>query len=394
MERILFVGHDANRAGAQYLLLHLLRYLKKTGLKTYLVLVKGGPLLAEYKEVTDELILVDFEPRLSSKSTKINKILKLIGWHKRSLQTQQSFFDNQIKDKIKRLHIDLIFSNTIANGAWLAQFEDLKIPFVVYSHELANSIKIYVEPHHLLYQLQNAKHILAGSHAVKDNFVHNHAVDNKDITVIRSLIDSTHIIQKLTATNTAAIKKRLNIPQDAVVIGGCGNAEWRKGVDIFVAVAHEVIKRASNVHFVWIGVKADSDEHWQLSHDLVRMGIADGVHLVPPSGDYLEYMACFDVFFLSSREDPYPLVMIEAGLNHSPVVAFAGSGGATTYLGGQTALLVPYLDISAAASVMLELINDPQRRETLGDIFFKKAQNHDVSVVVPQIMNTIKNGSR
>ena len=53
-KKILFIGHDANFAGAQYLLLHLLRYLKTVeGIKTMLLLGAGGKLEADFEEVTE-----------------------------------------------------------------------------------------------------------------------------------------------------------------------------------------------------------------------------------------------------------------------------------------------------------------------------------------------------
>ena len=53
-KKILFIGHDANYAGAQYLLLHLLTYLKSVeSVKTMLLLGNSGGLFEEYSKVTE-----------------------------------------------------------------------------------------------------------------------------------------------------------------------------------------------------------------------------------------------------------------------------------------------------------------------------------------------------
>ena len=43
--------------------------------------------------------------------------------------------------------------------------------------------------------------------------------------------------------------------------------------------------------------------------------------------------AAMDVFALTSREDPFPLVMLEAGGHGLPTVCFAGAGGAEEFAG-------------------------------------------------------------
>ncbi len=123
-----------------------------------------------------------------------------------------------------------------------------------------------------------------------------------------------------------------------------------------------------------------------LRYDLHRMDMADRVHLLPPGGDYLDYLACFDVFTLTSREDPYPLVMLEAGLNRNPVLCFAQSGGSPDYVGTDTGCLVPYADLSAMAGIITRLADDRAERTRLGAIFYERAMRHDVAVLVPQLL--------
>ena len=48
--KVLFVGHDANRAGAQLVLLHWIKAEAARGNKPYLLLARGGVLLKTYQK--------------------------------------------------------------------------------------------------------------------------------------------------------------------------------------------------------------------------------------------------------------------------------------------------------------------------------------------------------
>ena len=162
-----------------------------------------------------------------------------------------------------------------------------------------------------------------------------HGFDPARITLY-TLIDTPALERNVQqAREMPSIYPTLGLPENALIVGGCGNAEWRKGNDLFVTLARQVIGRAANgregttdkpIHFVWVGVP-NSPLRDDLLLDIRKAGLSDRIHLIAPTPDVLRYMSQFDVFVLCSREDPYPLVVFEAGLCGVPVVCFAGAGG-------------------------------------------------------------------
>lgn len=387
-EKILFVGHDANRAGAQYLLLHLLTYLKKKGVQTGLLLVEDGYLLEDFKRVTTVFQVSQAQPA-SERSHLLQEVIKRMGISGRSSDSGDNGHWNSVLSELKEQNFDLIFSNTIANGAILKELAYLDIPFVCYVHELETSIRIYTRPQDLEYQVQNAAHIICGSDAVRKNLVSTHCLSSERASVVNSLIDVQALTTSLKKVDRKAVRKRLGIPREALVIGGCGNAEWRKGVDIFALVAQQVLKSHPDTHFIWVGVQNEGEDFQHLSHDLAKMGIAKNVHLIGPCAEYLDYVACYDIFTLTSREDPYPLVILEAGLNKVPVLCFADSGGSPDFVGADTGCVINYSDIAGMAAVIGQLADNPEQREHLGEIFQSRAEAHDVAVLVPQIFSLL-----
>src|SRR5690606_13273171 len=69
---------------------------------------------------------------------------------------------------------------------------------------------------------------------------------------------------------------------------------------------------------------------------------------------------------LSSREDPYPLVVLEAALQEIPVVCFEDAGGAPELIEADAGFVVPFLDINAASDAVIQLILDPGLRQIMG----------------------------
>jgi glycosyltransferase involved in cell wall biosynthesis len=56
---------------------------------------------------------------------------------------------------------------------------------------------------------------------------------------------------------------------------------------------------------------------------------------------------------LTSKEDPYPLVVLEAALQKVPTIAFSQAGGAPEFIGDDGGSVVDYLDTEMAASAIL-----------------------------------------
>ncbi|WP_080239457.1 glycosyltransferase family 4 protein [Spirosoma rigui] len=383
---ILFIGHDANRAGAQYLLLHLLTYLRESGVKTGLVLGDDGPLLADYERVTT--VYRVFSPPVVQSGGLRGRVLTKLGISQPA--NGQRTVSAELLQQIRAEHYDLILANTIANGGLLRLLEPLGLPFALYVHELENSIRIYTRPDDLAFELARVSHVFCGSEAVRQNLISHHGLTTGNTSVLNSLMHTQTLLTKLAAVDRQAVRKQLGIPANAVVVGGCGNAEWRKGVDLFLLLARQVLNTHPDTYFVWVGVHESGDEAQRLRYDLDRMGIAERVHLLPPGGNYLDYVACFDMFTLTSREDPYPLVILEAGLNRNPVLCFEQSGGSPDYVGTDTGCLVPYLDLSTMAKVIGQLADNPNERTRLGAIFYDRAMRHDVSALVPQLLKRLE----
>ena len=94
---------------------------------------------------------------------------------------------------------------------------------------------------------------------------------------------------------------------------------------------------------------------------------------------------------LTSREDPYPLVCLEAAAVAKPIVCFAGAGGMPEFVEEDCGFVVPYLDIMAMADRVGLLLDSLECRITMGAAARRKVtRRHDISRAAPRIMEVIE----
>ena len=85
------------------------------------------------------------------------------------------------------------------------------------------------------------------------------------------------------------------------------------------------------------------------------------MHFLPFIKDPKKYhglLSHVDVFWLTSREDPFPSVVLEAMKYEIPVVAFENSGGANTMLAQNRGTLIPDFDVHQLACATEELLKN------------------------------------
>lgn len=122
------------------------------------------------------------------------------------------------------------------------------------------------------------------------------------------------------------LRRLLALPADAKVVLGVGYGDHRKGLDLFAHMAAAQPRSADGapLHFVWVGRHDAFDP--RVTEAVAAAG-RDRLHLVGFVSDTETYYQGADVLALTSREDPFPSVVLEALFVGLPVVAFRGRTG-------------------------------------------------------------------
>lgn len=397
-KHILFLSHQASRTGAPFVLLHLLRWLKDNSDLTWEVIFRDdGDLRAEF-EALSPVTVWHQKPKIPSRLQRLKeRVQRRLGqtlpdeWHTRqSLETARQIVDRGA---------DLIYSNTVANAQMLEALAGLDCPVICHVHELEYIINSFFSKADFELYDQRVSRYIAASRAVKENLLRNHAVPGEKVDVVHEFVTAQTVASDRITQARQNIRRELGIPTDAPVVIGSGTPEWRKGADLWVQMAMFVARRSPvPVHFIWVGgyhqaqhSAMQQEMMSRLQHDITQAGLEKQVHFPGVRSNILDYFAAADVFTMTSREDPFPLVNLEAATVGKPIVCFQNAGGTPEFVEDDCGFSVSYLDVSAMAARVCELLDAPELRQQMGARAAQKVrERHDISCGAPQIFAVIE----
>ncbi len=294
--KLLLVGHDAYKHGAQLLTLNIFKTLRERfGIDVTCILLDGGPLVESYKEVGLTYVA-------HGSLDEFNKIIE-------SLNKENNF--------------NYAICNTTVTGKCVESLSKQGIAAISLIHELNTLIEEYSLQEHAKLIAKYASKIVFAAHFVKDSFeslvgeLGNKAIV-KPQGIYQSLSDDSESKQKLRA--------KLQLPSDSKIVVNSGFADLRKGFDLFVQTAKECLNIDRRYHFVWLGNVQANLENWILK-DIKGSELEKHIHIVPFTNEISLYLQGADAFAMTSREDPFPSVVLESLALGTPVVGFEGGGG-------------------------------------------------------------------
>lgn len=356
--RVLVVGHDASRAGAQMVLLHMLREWKAQNLcDPRLVLLGDGVLRRDYEAVVDTLVLSDFAEDI------------------RREEAVQAFL---------RPVPDVVLGNTVVSGPFLSNLKHLGIPVVAYIHELEKSIERWAPGAIMRTTVESSDYFIAVSTPVADNLHRLHGIPIEKIFCVNEYVPTCY---RTSPERLQTLRDELAIQPHEKIVFGCGTVDWRKGPDLFVRTALKVLERVPEARFIWIG--GETGDHAcavarQLAED-------HRIQFIGVSENPRDYFALGHAFFLSSREDPFPLVALEAADAGLPIVCFADAGGMPEFVGNTCGRTVPFENIQEAADALHLFIINKHLCESVGSAARESVRlKHDASIGSAEVFSILE----
>ncbi len=339
LKNILFITHETSRTGAPFVLLYFLRWLKsqEKGHRITLLSLRRGTLHEDFKSVVDDIYeLSDVDERLPFTTRALNKAFN------RSRVSKK----DELIDTIAEATFDIIYSNTILSMPYgnriKAKQNDAK--HIVHVHEL-NAIINILSPNFGT-EIKTIDHFIAASNLVLKNLVSNWNIPTSQIT-------------RVYECSQTEIKEHDKASDSMFHVGGSGTVHWRKGSDLFVQVANTIKTKHPNasIKYTWVGHHSDK-ERIIIEEDIRKMGLQDQITFTGQVDNPQAHYNKFDVFLMTSREDPFPLVCIEVGMLGKPIVCFEGATGSEEIIGKGGGVLVPYLNVEAMAEQVMQYYND------------------------------------
>jgi len=371
-KKILIISHDASQTGAPILLLNLVKVLKENGYTFHCIIKNGfGSLINQFSHASESCIIYN-KP---FKKTFLNK-------YKSRLDKRTT------RKKIKSLlsGVDFVISNTITNGDILPFIkEHCKAPVISYVHELKMATDYFSKDKYVQQVVQLSDHFLVPSYSVKCFLQNTYSITDKKISVINSYIPS---IKPADIHDKEGFKKENKI-HASFIVGSVGTTDWRKSPDIFIQVAVHALKMQpeAEIQFIWKGAKKNSLEYKRLLYDIEKLQLTGKILLLEHSEEVSVFYSSIDLFVLTSREDPYPLVVLEAAANKVPSVCFSDAGGAAEFIEADAGAVVEYLNIISMAKQLLNYYNDRELILKHGSTAFEKVRklHQDKELILEQI---------
>lgn len=330
--RLLVASHDASRTGAPLALLTFLSWIarERPEVDVEIVLWRGGALVPAYEAVAAVTVLHPPPGRRSLPET-VEVGLDEVGAH----GVSRAITTARVRARLRSVEEpDLVFLNGAGSGILLPHLRTTA-PVLAHLHELARGLDLCLPGDLRRRFFDRADRFVAVSQRVADNLVENEGLAPERVTVIHVCLPERGVVP-LPAP----------VPPGPPLVASIGAGSWRKGVDLFLLVAAGVRRRVGDqVRFAWVG---PLDDEASVLADRRGLGL-DGILLLPGEvEDPANWYAAMAVFCLTAREDPFPLVAIEAGAAGVPVVTF-DSGGVTELLADGRGSVVAYGDVEAMA---------------------------------------------
>jgi glycosyltransferase involved in cell wall biosynthesis len=381
---ILFVSHDASRTGAPIALLTFLRWLRaNTDYRFEILLGSGGPLEPAFESLAPTTTAdVAAARHLGHLSANVPPVLLKV-WRKERLRS--------IARRLSQA--DLVYSNTLQNGSLLRALWRPGQNVLSHVHELEWWLGYRTPPRDLGFTKEVTEHYVACSRVTLENLVSTQGVPSEQVTLCHAFITVDEAQLARARADRQVTRSQLGISPDALVVGGVGTMDWRKGPDLFVQLASMVTRRLpeTDVHFVWAGGDAAGPTRGGLLMDAKRLGLGDRIRFIGPMEQPAQLFAAMDVFALTSREDPYPLVMLEAAAAGVPLVCFEGGGGAPEFAHPDAGRVSAYLDVACMADAVSDLLERKDERQRMGRIAAERVRNrHTVDQAGPVLVDVIR----
>lgn len=329
--KLIIVGHDDLKHGAQINLLHMIDIMSREFSYDVIVLLlkSSNQLINEYSKITKVYTLTE------SSTYPLLTTLKLSGYNH-------------------------AITNTTVCGQLVKILNTVGIKTMSLIHEMPNLIKMYKLNDHCQEINKNASIVVFPSTIVQKGF--NSFLQEP----LAEQIIKAQGVYKIDINNLpdkGHLRKSLDLSSEDFIVGCTGYADDRKGVKHFIKVC-QIVNVHKRVHFVWIG-----NIHPMLKNFINNSCInTDNLHFLPYQESIVDYVIDFDLFFLSSIEDPFPSSALEAMLVEVPVILFENATGLQVlneehdeYL-----YLTPFADDKKASTKILTLLMNKETLQSRG----------------------------
>lgn len=275
----IFINHDMSLTGAPIFLYDLVSYLINNN-------IISNPIIVE--------------PRPSNLFDKYGIKNKLYHYNDPA----------ELIDIIEKINPVFIYSNSL-NLMFLSNylFKNFFHKTFFHLHESLENIN-----RNLLKIIKDEK-IFSVAEKIKQQFLKENC---KNISLFPPFIDKEKIyrIKSLSKVKTEIKNEFRRIDDKKIIIGMSGSISFRKNFLLF----YELSKNFPEYEFLWIGGEKDWKKEASMLFSNERFEELSNFFYIPYTNNPYKYLSKIDYFFLTSKNDPCPIVVLEALLLNKNII--------------------------------------------------------------------------
>ncbi len=355
-KRIILIGHSGGLGGAETLLKNMMKEFVQQHIQIVTLVRGNGPIIDAYKEIAPTFLIDTPE-----KNKYYIETLKKLGFQSAIL-------------------------NTVTTGDLLPLLHENKIFAINLIHELPGVIRALKCEERAKEIAEHSDLIVFPAKYVRDKFATIAPIQVKEIIQPQGLYmkyDQFH-----PEKSRHHLEEKYHIPKDHFIILNVGLGERRKGFDLFIKMAKKL--KEEKYTFLWVG---SLDEEMSQTYEKKMKELP---HLILPGfisekEVFMEFYDACDLFVLTSREDPFPSVVLEAFNAQKPVIAFQDAGGFQDIVrNDESGYLVEYENIDEMIEKIRTLCENPKKRKELGKKAKKISEQHSFENYIQRLAKECK----
>jgi mannosyltransferase len=172
------------------------------------------------------------------------------------------------------------------------------------------------------------------------------------------------------AADRAALRARLGLEPDAVIVGCFGRVRAQKGTDLFVEAMLRLLGSRQGVHAVIMGGVTPDQERFaaDLGARISASGLGARLRILPEDGGFsiAPWFQALDLYVAPQRWEGFGLTPLEAMACGVPVVATRVGAFEELVADGETGALVDPEDLDAMTARIAAYLDDAERRRAHG----------------------------
>jgi glycosyltransferase involved in cell wall biosynthesis len=183
--------------------------------------------------------------------------------------------------------------------------------------------------------------------------------------------------------NKEKIRKKLGIPDDALIIGNVGRLSDQKNPIEWVNIAHQISMEIDKTFFLLVG---DGPLRLEVEKIIDKLNLSENFMLTGLTRDVQSFLSIMDIFLITSLWEGLPRTVLQAMAMGLPVIAYKSGGIPEIVIDGITGFLCDRGDKSAIANKSLLLLKNQLLREEMGRKGRSMIRNElDLETMIEQI---------